>query len=219
MSGAPSSGGGLGGGGAAAPVSPAFSAAPVSGHPVASPGNGAVTGGRVPAGPVGVGPAGGGGRAASGGAAGGASPAEQGRGKGVIAAAVVILVLVLGLGAWGVVYAIGKLGGGSGVAVDREHPGDDWSSTAETYDSKPGTTVAYRCAPNGTIITVWGSGPYTTDSSVCTAAVHAGKITLDAGGRVVIKIVAGPNSYEGTTRHDIATSSYNEFPWAFEFVG
>ncbi|WP_344610264.1 Hsp70 family protein [Dactylosporangium salmoneum] len=213
---------------------------PVGGSPVASPGNRAVysggaggaersgpAGGRIPAGPAGVGPTGGG-RAASGGAAGGGAPAERRRGKGVIAAAVVILVLVLGLGAWGVVYAIDKLGGGSGddgsgqgthVTADLEHPDVDWSSTAEAYDNKPGTTIGYQCPASGTIITVWGSGPYTTDSSVCTAAVHAGKITLDDGGRVVIKIVAGPSSYEGTTRHDIVTVSYGEFAWAYEFVG
>jgi hypothetical protein len=94
----------------------------------------------------------------------------------------------------------------------------DWTSTAEAYDNQADKTVGYDCPANGSIGTVWGSGPYTTDSSVCTAAVHAGKIDLASGGRVVIKIRTGEESYEGTTQHDIVTTSYSAYPWAFDIV-
>jgi hypothetical protein len=130
------------------------------------------------------------------------------------------------------VYGLTKLGGDNGgsgndsgntgdghVAADSEHADVDWTTTAEEYDGKPGTTVGYDCPSSGSIGTVWGSGPYTSDSSVCTAAVHAGLITLDGGGRVVIKMQVGAASYDGTTQHDIVTTAYDAFPWAFEFAG
>jgi hypothetical protein len=143
----------------------------------------------------------------------------------------VIVLLVLGLGAYGARQFLDRSeDGGSGddgarhgdshVAADVDHPDVDWTSTAEAYDEKPDKTIAYECPAHGSIIgTVWGSGPYTTDSSVCTAAVHAGRITLADGGRVVIKIRRGESSYEGTTQHDVVTTSYDAYPWAFDIVG
>jgi hypothetical protein len=143
-------------------------------------------------------------------------------------AIVAAVLLVGGLGAYGASRFLGSGGGsdngGSGqddssVTADVEHSDVNWTSKAEEYDNRAGTTVGYDCPAHGSIGTVWGSGPYTTDSSVCTAAVHAGKITLEDGGRVVIKIRAGESSYEGSTQHDIVTAAYEAYPWAFDIVG
>ncbi|MGI5236918.1 Hsp70 family protein [Dactylosporangium sp. CA-139066] len=210
----------------AGPASPPSSGPPAvvapgpgSGVPGAGVSGRAVAGGGVPGGGV---P---GGRGPGGGGAGGA-PGGKGRRGGVPVAAAVAVLLVLGLGTYGAIRLFGgKSGdGGSGdgntanVAADLEHSDVDWSSTAEAYDGQPDKTVGYNCPSGGFIGTVWGSGPYTTDSSVCTAAVHAGKITLESGGRVVIKIRTGADSYEGTTQHEISTTSYDAFPWAFDVV-
>jgi hypothetical protein len=112
--------------------------------------------------------------------------------------------------------------GGQGTdgqpSADAVHPDVDWTSSATEYDGLTDKTIAYNCPANGTIGTVWGVWPYTTDSSVCTAAVHAGKITLDAGGWVVIKIQVGESSYGGSLRNGVNTTEYGPYAWCFTFV-
>jgi hypothetical protein len=56
---------------------------------------------------------------------------------------------------------------------------------------------------------------YTDDSSVCTAAVHAGAITVEDGGEVTIEITAGEDSYEGTEQNGIESFDYG--PWGGSF--
>jgi hypothetical protein len=113
--------------------------------------------------------------------------------------------------------------GGQGTngqpSADAVHPDVDWTSSATEYDGLTDKTIAYNCPANGTIGTVWGSEPYTTDSSVCTAAVHAGRISLADGGWVVIQIREGDQSYEGTTQYGIVTTAYGPYAWAFSFAG
>ncbi|XP_029474005.1 uncharacterized protein LOC115100013 [Rhinatrema bivittatum] len=61
---------------------------------------------------------------------------------------------------------------------------------------------------------VWGTDTYTDDSSICRAAAHAGILT-DAGGQVIVEKRPGQNSYQGTTRNGITTSSYGAWPGSF----
>jgi hypothetical protein len=77
-----------------------------------------------------------------------------------------------------------------------------------------GTT--YTCPPGGKAYTVWGTDIYTHDSSVCTAAVHAGLIEFEDGGEVVIVIRPGESSYLGTTANGVTTESYGS--WGVSFV-
>ncbi|MFC4047614.1 Hsp70 family protein [Dactylosporangium siamense] len=173
------------------------------------------------------------------------SPAAGGqRRTGVLAAVAVVLLLVVGLG----IYGLTKLGGddnggndnsasqtqdpdGAGettgdaetsepaVPVDVERDSSNWSTTAKEYEGYEGKLVAYTCPKNGKAADVWGNGPYTTDSSVCTAAVHAGYINLDTGGRVVIQIRKGSDKYEGSTQFDITTKSWDAYEWEFTIAG
>ena len=62
-----------------------------------------------------------------------------------------------------------------------------------------------------------GTGTYTDDSSICTAAVHAGLITLANGGKVTIEIAPGANSYSGTTANGVTSSSYDSWSGSFTF--
>jgi hypothetical protein len=71
--------------------------------------------------------------------------------------------------------------------------------------------LGFRCPPQGTPATVWGSNPYTADSSICTAAVHAGRITTAGGGDVVIVVRPGQSSYEGSTRNGVTTNSWGDY--------
>ncbi|HYE97128.1 MAG TPA: LCCL domain-containing protein [Rubricoccaceae bacterium] len=91
-----------------------------------------------------------------------------------------------------------------------------WGDTAAQHRGHEGMRIAYLCPPGGTAHTVWGSGPYTDDSSVCTAAVHAGVITFASGGRVVISMRPGRGSYSGSTRNGVTTLDYGEWGGSFD---
>ncbi|MGH8957914.1 MAG: LCCL domain-containing protein [Acidimicrobiia bacterium] len=79
-----------------------------------------------------------------------------------------------------------------------------------------GQRFDYECPAGGEPDSAWGIDVYTDDSSVCTAAVHVGVITVDEGGTVTIEIRPGEDSYEGSTRNGITTFSYGV--WAGSFV-
>jgi hypothetical protein len=104
-------------------------------------------------------------------------------------------------------------------SADYYDEGTDWNTTAEAYTDRVGSAVAFRCPPGGTPATVWGSEPFTSDSSVCTAAVHAGWISLEDGGWVKIKMQAGVDSYQGSKQYGIETTDYGPYEWAFSFTG
>lgn len=78
-----------------------------------------------------------------------------------------------------------------------------YSGTGEC-DCSPGAASASG--------SVWGSGPYTADSNICRAAVHAGVIGR-GGGVVRFRLEAGRPAYPASTRNGISTSrwaSYNQ---------
>jgi hypothetical protein len=61
------------------------------------------------------------------------------------------------------------------------------------------------CPAQKTAGKVWGSGIYTGDSSLCSAAVHAGAIGTD-GGKVSVRAAAGCPVYLGSTNNQVSTS-------------
>ena len=93
-----------------------------------------------------------------------------------------------------------------------------WSTAAAEYRGSDGLLVTYDCPPDGVLGTVWGTDVYTDDSSVCTAAVHAGLITEVEGGEVVIEISAGLEAYEGSTANGVTTSAYGSWSGSFSFA-
>jgi len=92
-----------------------------------------------------------------------------------------------------------------------------WSTNAAFVREENGLTYTFECPPGGTPGTVWGSDAYTADSSICTAAVHAGKITLENGGVVTIEFTAGRQTYGATTRNGITTYNYGQYPHSMIF--
>lgn len=66
---------------------------------------------------------------------------------------------------------------------------------------------------------VWGDGVYTSDSILSAAAVHAGLLTPGRSGIVSLEIVAGPSSYEGTTRNGVTSRAYGAWEIAYRFIG
>jgi hypothetical protein len=96
----------------------------------------------------------------------------------------------------------------------------DWARAAlPTAGSCPvGQRHAVSCAKTATAIaSVWGSDVYTTDSSVCRAALHAGKIT-STGGEVVFEIRPGLPSYDRSSRNGVTTDSWAAYECSFVFT-
>jgi len=73
-----------------------------------------------------------------------------------------------------------------------------------------GQTVGVRVtgANNGA---VWGSGPYTSDSTLGMAAVHAGVLKVGETGVVRIRFVQSPPAYTGTSENGVTTSPFGPF--------
>jgi hypothetical protein len=97
--------------------------------------------------------------------------------------------------------------------------GTGWALNAARFRTFLGARFAYGCPANGTPGSVWGTDVYTDDSSVCTAAVHAGRITIAKGGSVTIEMRPGQNSYKGSTRHGITSASYGAWGGSYVIVG
>jgi len=92
-----------------------------------------------------------------------------------------------------------------------------WTTTADTFEPEIGKVYNLKCPPKGTKAEVWGSDVYTTDSSICTAAVHWGEFSLKEGGDVTIEIKPGRDTYGSSTRNGITTDNFGKFPKSFVF--
>ena len=114
----------------------------------------------------------------------------------------------------------GEAGGNGGVSASKAAAAgpadaDSWAADAIEHRGSNGENFEYDCAPGGQGQTAYGTDLYTDDSSVCTAAVHVGAITLADGGTVTIEIQPGWDSYVGSERNGISTSSYGSWPGSF----
>lgn len=75
----------------------------------------------------------------------------------------------------------------------------------------PGGDAAYSCACSGSEAgSVWGSGPYTSDSDLCAAARHAGVIG-GRGGAITVLGIAGLGRYSGSSQNGVTTSNWGSY--------
>jgi len=96
----------------------------------------------------------------------------------------------------------------------------NWDMQADSLRGRNGQQFTYVCPAGGSISSrVWGANVYTDDSSICSAAVHAGYIEAARGGTVTIEIRAGQASYQGITRNGVTSKLYGSWPGSFAFVG
>jgi hypothetical protein len=94
------------------------------------------------------------------------------------------------------------------------------SAQAPSCGSLPegASTHACICAPGPHGGSVWVSGPYTGDSDVCTAAVHAGVLGPD-GGQVILISVLPPESFRGSESNGVTSGDWGSYPDAYTFYG
>ncbi len=62
---------------------------------------------------------------------------------------------------------------------------------------------------------VWGTDIYTSDSTLATVAVHAGVLGEGETGLVLVEMVDPLDSYAGSSRHGITTSSFGSYQGAY----
>jgi hypothetical protein len=104
------------------------------------------------------------------------------------------------------------------VVFSTSTPDHPWFATAIEHRGGIGERFTYACPGGGPAAVVWGSDIYTDDSSVCTAAVHSGAITLLEGGEVVIEIREGQSSYRATTANGITTEPWDAWDGSFVII-
>ncbi|MEI8382925.1 MAG: LCCL domain-containing protein [Planctomycetota bacterium] len=62
---------------------------------------------------------------------------------------------------------------------------------------------------------VWGTGTYTTDSSLATAAIHAGVLANGETGLVRVTMVQSPNQFTSSTANGVTSGPWAAFPAAY----
>jgi hypothetical protein len=65
---------------------------------------------------------------------------------------------------------------------------------------------------------VWGSGPFTDDSYVSTAAVFAGKVALGETATLQVRCTGDFQSFPGGSAHGVTTLSYGAWGFSYMFV-
>ncbi len=80
-----------------------------------------------------------------------------------------------------------------------------------------GRRESVLCPGGGKPQGAWGTDVYTDDSSVCTAAVHAGLISVEDGGAVTIEMRPDVGQYGGSVRNGVRTGDWME-PWTGAYV-
>jgi hypothetical protein len=82
---------------------------------------------------------------------------------------------------------------------------------------EPGAMIRVVCEANGRASAIWGTLVYTDDSSICTAAAHAGLIGVVGGGEVTFMIQGRQANYPGTTKNGVTSNSYGAWNRGFSF--
>jgi hypothetical protein len=91
-----------------------------------------------------------------------------------------------------------------------------WSDTAQSFGDEDRRVV--RCPPGGAAGAISGTDLYTDDSSICSAAVHAGRFTLESGGDVTVEMRPGQMAFAGSSRYGLTSLRRGQWQRSFIFV-
>ena len=94
-----------------------------------------------------------------------------------------------------------------------------WMVRPSDFGAQVGKKYSFFCPAEGDpAYSIWGSGPYTDDTAICVAAVHAGLISAAKGGTVTFEVQTGSSSYRGSTANGIVSLDYGAWPTQFTFI-
>ncbi len=80
-----------------------------------------------------------------------------------------------------------------------------------------GKTLAFKVTGRGDG-SVYGTGIYTTDSNLATAAVHAGVLKAGETGIVRIAMIASPPTFTSSTQNGISSNGWGVYPAAYQVI-
>lgn len=85
--------------------------------------------------------------------------------------------------------------------------------------NSPGTVLTVLCPANcnNPNDRVWGTQIYTNDSSICSAAVHAGVLPLE-GGEITVFAAPGQDAYQGSQQNDVSSIDWGRWGGSFLFA-
>ena len=86
------------------------------------------------------------------------------------------------------------------------------------YRDSVGKTVSFNVVGSLAGGTVWGSNPYTADSQLARAAVHAGVLKPGESGVVRVTILPGQQSYGGSVKNGVSTSAWGPYGLSFRIA-
>ncbi len=92
-----------------------------------------------------------------------------------------------------------------------------WTTGTGKWVGYWGRRESVTCPLGGHPEGAWGTDVYTDDSSICTAAVHAGLISMKDGGVVTIEMRPDVGQYGGSIRNGVRTGDWME-PWTGAYV-
>jgi hypothetical protein len=97
----------------------------------------------------------------------------------------------------------------------------DWSSTPKNLRQESALKQEFRvfCPAATTLYTVYGSNPYTSNSSICTAALHSGMFVQGTAVYVSYRIAPGYQSYPGSTNWGVTTFPWGQWNSSFVILG
>lgn len=81
-----------------------------------------------------------------------------------------------------------------------------------------GKTFAFNVTGVANRGSVWGSNPYTADSLLARAAVHAGVLRPGESGVVNATVLPGLQSYEGTVRNGVTTNRWGAYGLSYRIA-
>ena len=107
---------------------------------------------------------------------------------------------------------------GDEIAEHGPPPADTREASSDCSTSFGGTAepITCTCGPSAMTGSVWGTDTYTSDSSICRAALHAGAVET-SGGTVMVAPAAGCPNYEGTERNGVKSSHWGAYGRSFSF--
>lgn len=79
----------------------------------------------------------------------------------------------------------------------------------------PGATYYFRVTGT-TDGLIWGTGTYTGDSVLPTAAVHAGAVAADETAVIKVTVMAPLPQYAGSVRHGVSSHDFGRFGTAYK---
>ncbi|MBN1944288.1 MAG: hypothetical protein JW797_01375 [Bradymonadales bacterium] len=88
-------------------------------------------------------------------------------------------------------------------------------TNAQALAGDPGATHFVVCPGACTSNAVWGTGIYSDDSSVCTAAVHAGVTNGQLGGVVAVTIAPGQPGYTPSLANGVTSRAWGAWSRSF----